>query len=365
MAAPLLGLRDITVRHASKTTLEVSALEIYPGEVVAVIGPNGAGKSTLLRVMGLLQRPSSGNIFFRGEEATPAKVLAMRRRMASVFQEPLLLNASVYDNAALGLKLRGWPREQIAKQLRPWFERLGIAALALRQVRTLSGGEAQRTSLARALALDPELLLLDEPFSALDAPTREALLVDLHEILRETGITAVIVTHDLHEAGTLGQRIGVLSYGKLLQLSSSEEVLLHPASAEVAAIVGVNNRIPGVVEAIADGMSTVRFNGGALQVSGQFERGSQVLLCVRPEAINIAHFRDEVNRSPATNRLNVKIIRVSPWMAQYRIVLSAGETCLVALISKSRFRELGLREGKEVLASFTAGAIHVIAASRS
>jgi ABC-type sulfate/molybdate transport systems ATPase subunit len=118
---------------------------------------------------------------------------------------------------------------------------LGIAGLVSRHVRTLSGGEAQRTSLARALDLNPELLLLDEPFAALHAPTREALLMDLQEILKETGITTVLVTHDLHEAGMMGKRIRVLNDGKLLQLASSEEVPAHPASAEVAAIVGVNN----------------------------------------------------------------------------------------------------------------------------
>ena len=144
--------------------------------------------------------------------------LSFRRRIATVFQEPLLLNASVYDNAALGLKLRNVDSREIERRLRPWLERLGISRLASRTVRTLSGGEAQRTSLARALVLDPELLLLDEPFSALDQPSRDVLLDDLQEILQGTGTTTVFVTHDRNEAFRVASRIGVMAGGELLQL---------------------------------------------------------------------------------------------------------------------------------------------------
>ena len=200
MAEALLALRDIAVRHGASTVLELRCLEVHSGEIVVVIGPNGAGKSTLLRVMGLLQRPTLGEVYFHGELAKTNNALDMRRRIASVFQTPLLLNSTVYANAALGLKLRGFGRDQIDKRLSPWLERFGIGHLSSRHVRTLSGGEAQRTSLARGLALDPDLLLLDEPFSALDALTRETLLFDLQEILAETGITTVMVTHDLQEA---------------------------------------------------------------------------------------------------------------------------------------------------------------------
>jgi tungstate transport system ATP-binding protein len=305
----------------------------------------------------LLQKPSAGKVFFHGEEATSKNSLVIRRRLASVFQEPLLLNRTVYENAALGLKLRGLRRDQTEKQLCPWLERLGIAQLKSQPARTLSGGEAQRTSLARGLALNPELLLLDEPFSALDAPTREALLLDLQGILTETRITAVMVTHDLHEAALLGQRIGVLAEGKLLQLAPNREVLAHPASQEVAAIVGVETRIAGVAEAATDGLTTVRIKGGATRLSGYFEPGARVILCVRSEDISLSRRREERN---GTIILKAMVGRISPWMAQYRIALQSGDDRLVALLSKASFAELCLTEGEEVFVSFSSTAVHAI-----
>jgi len=360
MAEALLALRDIRVQHGATTALHVPYFDVYAGEVVAVIGPNGAGKSTLLRVMGLLQPPGSGNVYFRGEQVTAKNSLEIRRCMASVFQEPLLLNGTVYANAALGLKLRGLPGDQIHEKLRPWLERLGVAHLISRQVRTLSGGEAQRTSLARGLVLDPDLLLLDEPFSALDAPTREALLLDLQEILAETGITTVMVTHDLQEAAALGKRIGVLSQGKLLQLGSQREILTRPVNERVAAIVGMETRIPGVVEQAAHGIITVRFNGGIARAMGDFSPGGKVTLCIRPEDIYVNHYRGERECPNEKIWIRGNVLRIVPSIAHFRITIQAEFGCVTALASKSSFTELSLHEGDDVSASFSLAAVHVI-----
>jgi tungstate transport system ATP-binding protein len=144
MAQALLTLQDILVQYGQLAALRLATLTVDAGEILAVIGPNGAGKSTLLRVMGLLQRPTRGTVCFQAQPVTRNNVLACRRRMASVLQEPLLLNATVYDNAALGLKLRGLGRRTIAQRVGHWLERLGIAHLRQRSARSLSGGEAQR-----------------------------------------------------------------------------------------------------------------------------------------------------------------------------------------------------------------------------
>src|SRR5262249_8049316 len=162
MALPVVALHGIRVIRGARTVLDVPELTVEVGEVLAVIGPNGAGKSTLLRVMGLLETPTAGSVRFQGERVSPPDGLPVRRRMASVFQDPLLTDATVRDNVALGLRFRGADTARGAARITEWLEQLGIVDLAGRQARTLSGGEAQRTALARALVLEPELLLLDE-----------------------------------------------------------------------------------------------------------------------------------------------------------------------------------------------------------
>ena len=360
MAAALLALRDIAVRHGKSTVLGIPSFEVYRGEVLTVIGPNGAGKSTLLRIMGLLQQPTTGKVYFAGEEATRQNAFSLRRRMASVFQEALLLNASVFDNAALGLKLRGLRRQEIEARLLPWLTRLGIAHLGSRPAHSLSGGEARRTSLARSFALDPELLLLDEPFSALDPPTREALLIDLQAILRETGVTTVLVTHDRNEAFMMGQRVGVLSAGKVLQLGSNFDVFTRPLSEEVAEIVGVDNRIPAVIESVADGIATVRFDGGTALVPGNFEPAARVVLCVRSDEIRLARVDGAQQIPNGVNRVQVKVINISPWGLYYRLTLQSGDGKLIALVTRSSFHDLCLRAGEPAVASFSPDAVHVI-----
>jgi tungstate transport system ATP-binding protein len=360
MAEALLSLHGIRVRYDEPTVLEVDTLAVNPGEILAVIGPNGAGKSTLLRVMGLLEQPTQGRVFFHGRDVTRENGLSVRRRMASVFQEPLLLNASVYDNAALGLKLRGLDRRSVAKRVQPWLERLGIDHLVRRRARSLSGGEAQRTSLARALALDPEILFLDEPFSPLDPPTRESLLLDLERILRETGITTVFVTHDRDEAFMFGDRISVLIGGRLLQTGPTTEVFAHPVNEEVAHFVGIDTKIPGVVEKVTEGLGWVAFSGGGAEVVGNFQAGEHLFLCLRPEDITLSLAGAEDLKSSARNRLKGKVLKVTPWGAHYRVAVACGENCLIAFITRPSFLELKIAEGDEVTASFKASAVHVI-----
>ncbi len=357
MAETLLTLRDIVVRYGERAALRVASLDIDAGDVLAIIGPNGAGKSTLLRVMGFLQHPSAGRVLLRGENGQGKRSLQLRRRIATVFQEPLLLNATVYQNAALGLKLRGFTAGAIEARLRPWLERLGIMKLAHRSARSLSGGEAQRTSLARALALEPELLLLDEPFAALDAASRGELLRDFQRIVKETRITTVFVTHDREEAFALADKVVVLKDGLTLQFGGYDEVFFRPNSAASAEICGIANRLAGTIEAHDGEIAIARIGQQQLRTTVKFPAGAKVILCIRPENVSLSR-----GNCPARNfnRLAGKIISISPGIAHYRITLDCSATQLVALVERRAFLEAGHQEGDMVTAVFSPSSVHAI-----
>ena len=357
MAESFLELRDVVVRHGDQTVLEIPALEIVRGEILALLGPNGAGKTTLLKVIALLQTPEVGKIRFRGMGIDAANTLATRRRMATVFQEPLLLNATVYQNAALGLKLRGMGEREIKPRLDPWLDRLGIAHLANRSARTLSGGEAQRTSLSRALVLEPELLLLDEPFSALDPTSRQMLLRDFQEIVRELGITTIFVTHDRAEAYSLADRIGILKSGALLHIGARDEVYSRPATEPVAEIVGIENRLSGRVDGLEGEDCLVSVNGANIRCLGSSRVGSNVIVCLRSDAIDIDRTNCPV---PDGNRFRGEILNVSLGMTQHRVTVDCRAFCLSALMDRSKWLTLGLAKGDHVTVMFKANAVHLI-----
>ncbi len=227
----LIRIRNLVIQRNGRDVLRIPSLEIKRGETLAVVGPNGAGKSTLLLALAGLLKPVRGEILFEGNPLTARDDLVYRRRIAFVFQSPLLMDMSVEQNVALGLKFRGVAKEQAAQRAHIWIERLGIQSLSKRRAGELSGGEAQRVSLARALVLDPELLLFDEPFVALDPPTRAALIADLAQLLQ--GKTVVFVTHNLKEAAKLGGRIAVVLDGMLRQVGTAKQIKTMPADKAV------------------------------------------------------------------------------------------------------------------------------------
>lgn len=234
---PLVQIHNLLVRRGEHPALQLEHLAIQNGEVLAVVGPNGAGKSTLLLTLARLLKPECGEIQFNGTQASAESDTLYRRRIGLVMQDPLLFDMTVFENVASGLKFRGIHKDEIRKKVPLWLERLGVGHLAKRRASQLSGGEAQRVSLARALILEPQLLLLDEPFSALDPPTRSRLLDDLGTLLKETATTTVFVTHDLPEAAQLATRIAVIVGNRLRQVSSPNEVFNSPADEDVSRFV--------------------------------------------------------------------------------------------------------------------------------
>jgi len=354
----VLEINDLQVVRGEKVVLTVEHLDIQHGEVLAIIGPNGAGKSTLLLSLSQLIKPSSGSFMYRGKPIAPNERTTFRKNIGLVLQEPLLLDTSVYENVAVGLRFRHVPDTEVKKRVTRWLDLLGITHLSGRLSRKLSGGEAQRVSLARAFVLDPDILLLDEPFSALDAPTRVRLLEDFQTIIAATQITTVVVTHDLNEALLLGDRVAVLLGGQIQQLDSPQAVFNEPSNPDVAAFVGVETIIPGKVISTLDGLAKVQVDGFVLEAVGDCNIGRPVFLGVRPENITL-HPVGELPPSSARNAVQGRITRLMPQGPLVRVMLDCGFP-LVALITNASLVNMGLSKGQEVQASFKASAAHLI-----
>jgi tungstate transport system ATP-binding protein len=211
----VIEIEQVIVRRDGRAVLAIDRLAIRRGEVLAVLGPNGAGKTTLLLVLARLLKPESGTIRFDSMAGPIESDLDYRRRVSVVMQEPLLLDRSVFDNVAAGLRFRRLPASSVRERTTLWLEKLGIAHLRDRPGLKLSGGEAQRVALARAFVLEPELLLLDEPFASLDTAARQTLADELRRLLTETRTTTVFITHDPAEVRRLATRAVWLEDGRL------------------------------------------------------------------------------------------------------------------------------------------------------
>lgn len=269
----LLEVNDLQVTRGNRRILDIEELVIRDGETLAIVGPNGAGKSTLLLALAGLLRPDEGTFLFRDRPVVPVRELAYRRTIGLVLPAPLLLSTSVFGNVAAGLRFRGVGAVEIRDRVDHWLDRLAIAHLRDRPASQLSSGEAQRTSLARALVLDPQLLLLDEPFVALDSGTRARLLEDFEQLRTEVPATRVLVTHHLHEAVRLGDRLAVLLGGRIRQCDVPEGVVASPVDAEVAAVVHTEARVRGQVVASEDGLVVVDTGAGSgADVEGRARR---------------------------------------------------------------------------------------------
>ena len=355
----LLKAEDLLVRRGGVTVLDIPDLGVFSGQILALIGPNGAGKSTLLLTLARLLKTSRGRFFFNGLEIDAGRNgVDYRRRVAMVFQEPLLFDTTVFDNVAAGLRIRGAKREEIERVVTEYLDLFGIAHLAKRSARKLSGGEAQRTSLARAFVTKPEIVFLDEPFSSLDPPTREALTGDLERILRETRTTAVASTHDQTEALRLGDRLAVVNEGKIVQIGPVAEVMNRPANEFVASFVGVETVLPGCVLRSSDGVFTAAVEGGEIQAVGHVRPGERVLCGIRPEHVTLSTNTPPPGTS-ARNAFPGMIRKITPLGLFHRVRVDCGFD-LVAYVTRQSLDELGLEEGKTVTASFKATAVHVI-----
>ena len=360
MVTTNVSVNNLTMVYGGRTVLDIPSFEVKSGEVMAIIGPNGSGKTTLLFNLALLTTPTTGTISYSNVPVkTGYQMLQVRRRIATVFQEPLLLAASVYENVMQGLKLRHVAENEAKQRTLKWLERFGVSALVKRAPRTLSGGEAKRVSLARAFALEPEVLFLDEPFTALDSPTRQALLEDFESVLRETKITTVIVTHDRNEALVVAQRVAVLINGKLHQLGTPQQVFNYPNDEEVAEFVEAGNILPGTVMVQDQGLAVIKTDKKEIEAVSNLPAGTGVIVCLRYEDVTLMLPGQSAGITSARNRFTGKIVKTFPLGAQMRVTVDAGFP-VVSLITRRSWEEMGLTAGSEVIVTFKASSIHLI-----
>jgi tungstate transport system ATP-binding protein len=227
----LSGVKQI---YAGRVVLDIDSLTLSAGEIFAIVGPSGAGKTTLLRLLNLLETPTEGTLTFEGQLISPEPPLALSRRVTTVFQRPILLNRSVRENVAYGLRLRRLAADGKVTEV---LERVGLAELANASARKLSGGEMQRAALARALVLEPDVLLLDEPTANLDPYNAGLIESIVREQNQDRGTTVVLVTHNVFQARRLAQRVGLLLNGKLVEVAATKEFFESPRDARTGAFV--------------------------------------------------------------------------------------------------------------------------------
>ena len=359
MTTPLLEIKNLVLVRGEVQVLDIPALLLHENEVLSIIGPNGSGKSALLLTLASLLQPTTGELRCRGEIISSRRSAeTYRRRLAMVFQEPLLFDTTVFENVATGLKIRGISRNEIKGRVQRSLELFNIRHLADRSARKLSGGEAQRTSLARAFAINPEIVLLDEPFASLDPPTRLALTEDLERILKETGTAAVMATHDQLDALRLSDRMAVMKSGRIIQDGPPVEVMHRPADEFVASFVGMENVLNGKVVAQAGGLLTVTLADHLIEFPGMSAPGEQALFCIRPEHITITT-SDPGGATSARNIFPATIRKIIPMGAYHKLYLECGFP-LVAYLTSQSLGTLHLAEGTRVFASFKATSVHLI-----
>jgi len=367
-----MALSAIGLTHAfakSSFTLDVPAIAVPSGGVLALLGPSGSGKSTLLGILGLLQEPDTGHVLLDGAEMT-TRDRAARLNMAAVFQRPYLFKGTVGANVAYGLAARGVARAERPPRVAAALERVGLGGYESRSALSLSGGEAQRVSLARALVVEPRVLLLDEPLASLDPLLKRRLTRDFASILREAGVTVVYVTHDHDEALVVADEVAVMNAGRIVACGPADETMSLPGDEWMASFLGVEEASDGVVVSASDGLVTVMVGaaevvvsgdaavgGTEVVVSGDAAVGESVVLAVRPEDVLLFEEGLELPATTARNRLAATVISVSPRGASNHVVLEAGDLRLAASVSRASTAELALAPGTRVRALFKATAV--------
>lgn len=357
----MTGILGVDIRrHVVQARMDI---DLSPGHVTVLFGPSGSGKTTILRAIAGLERIDAGRIAWDGQiwdDASRRFIPTRARNVGLLFQDHALFpHMSVAANVGYGVT--GVSREERAARVDAALRAVQAAHLSRRPtVHGLSGGEAQRVALARALAPRPRLLLLDEPLSALDSPTRVGLRAELRHILTSEGIPSIVVTHDRAEALALGDTAAVLKDGTILQSGPVADVFDRPAHADVAAVVGIETALPGRVVSLDRGLAQVEMGPHVLTsvVADPLSVGDQVYVCIRAEDISLDIGPAGAGTS-TRNRLRATVRATAHEGALVRVTLDAG-VHLVSAITRPSAEELQIAPGREVTAVIKSTSVHLI-----
>lgn len=323
----MLRVEELTKQFGTTRAVDNISLELADGEFLTLLGPSGCGKTTTLRMIAGFETPSSGRIILRNKDIT--KLPPQKRGIGMVFQNYALFpHLNVFENIAFGLKTTRMSAPDIQARVGETLARVDLAGYQDRKVQQLSGGQQQRIALARAIAPQPPLILLDEPLSNLDAGLRERTRLELRALLKRVGITSVFVTHDQEEAFALSDRIAIMSAGRVLQIGSPEALYATPANAFVASFVGRANLTPARVTAVRDGRLSCQLPGGAhwhvAPVAGaDLPVGSAVQIMTRPEILALVTREDKVIPGDVGGTVNDR--QFAGAQTYYRVTLPLGE----------------------------------------
>jgi len=336
-----LELRGLRKRFGDVAAIDGVDLDIADGEFFSLLGPSGCGKTTILRSIAGIVTLDAGTVVLGGTDITRHPLHA--RNVTLVFQNYALFpHLTVFDNVAFGLSMRRRPKPEIRERVERALDMVRLSGLGGRYPTQISGGQQQRVAVARALVVEPAVLLLDEPLSNLDARLRDEMRAELREIQRQVGITTILVTHDIHEAFAMSDRIAVLDRGRVEQIGTPAEIYRTPRTRFVAGFAGQVNQFDGTVEAIDRGRATVATASGlrlaAAVVDGATRVGQRVAVMIRPEQVSLGPGPE------ADMRLNAVVERATYLGGIVRLVVRAGADQLLIDVPAGEAPPPGLGE---------------------
>jgi len=315
-------IKNLVKSYDGAMAVKRVSVDVREGSLTAILGPSGCGKTTLLRCIAGLLMPDEGQIFIGEKDVT--RLEPFKRNLGMVFQRPSMFpHMTAYDNIAWGLKLRNWPKNDISRRVSEMMQLVHLGGMEKRAFRQLSGGQAQRVVIARALAPAPDILLLDEPLSALDAKLRDELILEISEIHRKTGCTTLLVTHDQGEALTIADNVLLMNDGNIEQEGSPLDLYRNPRTLFSARFIGTNNFLPGVVCKVGDDVEVEVKDLGMTfitkQTSPDIQMNTPVWVCMRADDIDI------IAPEQASNYRNVITVHVERASLTGGVVIVEGK----------------------------------------